>query len=128
MDGYGKRVLVVEDDENTRALMGILLEHAGYNVVQVCNGLDAWKEIRRRHFDVVVTDWVMPLLNGLELVHRIQEVSPQMPVILVSGNFPERTAAWNVSPCFAALRKPFDSWVFLDLVHAAVKVPVAVGF
>ncbi len=123
MDGYGKRVLVVDDDDNTRALMGILLESAGYTVVQVCNGLDALKEINKRHFDVVVTDWVMPLLNGVELIHRIQEVSPQMPVILVSGNCPERTAAWNDAPCFAALRKPFDNWVFLHLVRSAAQVP-----
>ena len=125
MDGYGKRVLVVEDDENTRALMGILLEHAGYNVVQVCNGRDAWKEIRRRHFDVVVTDWLMPLLNGLELLCRIQAVSPRMSVILVSGNFPEGTAASDNPPWFAALRKPFDNSVFLDLVRAATHAPAA---
>jgi len=125
MDGYGKRVLVVDDDENTRALMGVLLEHAGYTVVQVCNGFDALKEINKRLFDVVVTDWFMPLLNGPELIHRIHEVSPHMPVILVSGNFPGPTAAWNDSPCFAALRKPFDSCVFLDLVRSAAHVPAA---
>ena len=125
MDGYGKRVLVVDDDENTRRLMGVALERAGYTVVQVCNGLDALNEINKRHFDVVVTDWVMPLLNGVELIHRIQEVSRQVPVILVSGNVPERTAAWNDAPCFAALRKPFDIRIFLDLVRSAAQVPAA---
>lgn len=128
MDGYGRRVLIVDDDENTRALMGILLEGAGYTVVQVGNGLDALKEVHKRHFDVVVTDWIMPLLNGLELIQRLQELSPQIRVILVSGNFPERAAAWNDYPCFAALRKPFDNMVFLDLVRAAAQDSTAVGF
>jgi two-component system chemotaxis response regulator CheY len=124
MDGYGKRVLVVDDDENTRSLIGILLEHAGYNVVQVCDGLDALEEIRKRHFDVVVTDWVMPMLNGLELIQRIQEMSPQMPVILVSGSLPERRKADNTSHWFTCLRKPFDNYEFLDLVRSAAQVSV----
>lgn len=122
MDGYGKRVLVVDDDENSRSLIGILLEHAGYSVVQVGDGLDALEEIQKRHFDVVVTDWVMPLLNGLELIRRIQEMSPQMPVILVSGSLPKCTEAANVSPWFACLRKPFDNGVFLDFVRSAARV------
>jgi len=125
MDGYGKRVLVVDDDENTRSLIGILLEHAGYNVVQVCDGLDALQEIKKRHFDVVVTDWAMPLLNGLELIQRIQEISPQMPVILVSGTLPERRQSADASHWFTCLRKPFDNYEFLDLVRSAAQASVS---
>ena len=127
MDGYGKRVLVVDDNESARALIGILLEDAGYNVVRVTNGLDALCEITKRHFDVIVTDWAMPLLNGQELIQRIQEMQLQVPVILVSGNPPEGTEAAEASQWFGCLRKPFDNSVLLHLVRSASQLPTLDG-
>jgi len=68
MDGYGKRVLVVDDDHHARFLIGALLDYAGYTVVPACDGLAALNELSKRHFDVVVTDFHMPVLSGIELL------------------------------------------------------------
>lgn len=123
MDGYGKRVLVVDDDETARTLIGILLEDAGYNVVPVCDGLEAWHEVTRRHFDAIVTDFFMPGLNGRELLGRTHQAHPEIPVILVSGAFDDQPAAGKACPFFACLRKPFEKDVLLELVRSAVELP-----
>lgn len=125
MDGYGKRVLVVDDDEQIRLLMGVVFERAGYNVVPVGDGLDALVEVRKRHFDVVVTDYVMPMLNGQQLFDCIRTMYPEMPVILVSGELPDFLAAGRNTPFFACLRKPFDNDVLLELLRSAVASPEA---
>ena len=72
MDGYGKRVLVVDDDHHARFLIGALLDYAGYTVVPACDGLAALNELSKRHFDVVVTDFHMPVLSGIELLRQVQ--------------------------------------------------------
>ena len=81
MDGYGKRVLIVDDDHHARFLLGALLEHSGYTVVPACDGRAALNELHKRHFDAVVTDYRMPFLNGIELLQQIHIHYPQIPVI-----------------------------------------------
>ena len=120
MDGYGKRVLIVDDDEHIRLLMGLVLEEADYNVVAVSNGSAALSEIHKRHFDAVITDWSVPIVNGLELLERIHAVHPETPVILVSGDFPDNPRTPGGVPFFACLRKPFENAALLRLIRAAV--------
>jgi two-component system chemotaxis response regulator CheY len=124
MDGYGKRILVVDDDENTAFLISTLLECSGYNVTAVSNGVEALRELGRRHFDAIITDYAMPLLNGAELLKRIRVQYPETPVIFVSGHPSEFLDAIDPPP-FAYIRKPYDSDALLKLVRSAVHVPSA---
>jgi DNA-binding NtrC family response regulator len=121
MDGYGKRVLVVDDDHHARFLLAALLDHAGYTVVPACDGRAALIELHKRHFDAVVTDYRMPILNGIELLRQIQTHFPQMPVILTSGAFPDsdELLQFKCQP-FGRLQKPFDNHALLSLVRSAV--------
>ena len=123
MDGYGKRILVVDDDEDIRICMSHLLEGAGYNVIPVCDGLDALLEMKKRHFDAVVTDFSMPILNGRQLLGRIHAMHPKMPVILVSATVPDSSGTLKDDQFFACLRKPFESALLLELVREAVQLP-----
>jgi two-component system, chemotaxis family, chemotaxis protein CheY len=123
MDGYGKRILVVDDDDEVRLCMSLLLEDAGYNVIPVCDGLDALHEMKRRHFDAVITDYAMPILNGLELLGCIHAMHPEMPVILVSATVPDYSGALKDDEFFACLRKPFENALLLELVREAVQLP-----
>jgi CheY-like chemotaxis protein len=125
MDGYGKRVLVVDDDDQTRLLMGDVLERDGYNVVPVRNGLDALAEVKKRHFDAVITGYAVPILNGQQFVGCIRAMRPEMPVILVSAELPDYLGAGQETPFFACLRKPFDDDVLLKLLRAAAASQVA---
>jgi DNA-binding NtrC family response regulator len=121
MDGYGKRILVVDDDHHARFLVGALLDHAGYTVVPACDGRAALIELHKRHFDAVVTDYRMPFLNGIELLRQIHLHYPRMPVILASGAFPD-SAKLVQSDCqpFGRIRKPYDNHLLLGLIRSAV--------
>ena len=121
MVGYGKRVLVVDDDHHARFLLGALLDHAGYTVVPACDGRAALNELHKRHFDAVVTDYHMPFLNGLELVRLIHTHYPLIPVILVSGSLPvhDERLRTNGRPLWC-LKKPYDKDSLLEVVQSAV--------
>ena len=64
MEGYGKRVLIAEDEESVRRLLAVVLEEAGYTVHAVEDGMEALAEMKKRRFDAVVADYRMPRLDG----------------------------------------------------------------
>jgi CheY-like chemotaxis protein len=84
MDGYGKRILVIEDNPGDRAHLEADLEHEGYAVYTVCDGIAGADEIRKRHFDAVVADYHMSGISGLEFADFIKITWPGIPVILIS--------------------------------------------
>ncbi len=84
-------VLVVEDDRAVRLLFTQVLQGAGYEVIACENG-SAGLEAARNHLeeiDAVVTDAVMPGIQGQRLISRIRALRPEIPAILVSGNMVE---------------------------------------
>lgn len=66
------RILIAEDEEFSRDVLQTQLESLGHDVVATSSGLDAWKCMQQERFSMVITDWIMPDLDGLELVHRIR--------------------------------------------------------
>jgi len=78
-------LLLWADDEMELLRAHLLfLEKKGYEVVTVTNGTDAIEECRKRTFDLVLLDEMMPGLSGLETLQRIKEVTPQVPVVMVT--------------------------------------------
>lgn len=127
MEGYAKRILIVDDDHHTRFLLGALLEHAGYTVVSACDGRAALNELHIQQFDAVVTDYRMPLLNGIELLRSIHLQYPWVPVIVMSGSLPipNELLPSDCQP-IGWLKKPFDKNLLIKLVRVAVdRQPVA---
>ena len=119
MDGYGKRVLVVEDDEDIRAVMYLILSGVAYNVYQACDGLEALDSLKKRRYDAVLTDYRMPKMDGLELLELAQAMWPHTPVILVSSDafLAEQSGSSLLKPAYAMLQKPFDA---SDLLHTVL--------
>ena len=68
MKGYGKRILVVDDEEHIRVLLCLLLEQDGYSVHTANGGEGAILEMMLRRFDVILTDFDMPKTNGLDVI------------------------------------------------------------
>jgi DNA-binding response OmpR family regulator len=66
------KVLIAEDDRDSRELLSWLLEKLGYQVVAAANGKEAWEAFRRRRFRIVISDVLMPEIDGLELCRRIR--------------------------------------------------------
>jgi sigma-B regulation protein RsbU (phosphoserine phosphatase) len=67
------RILVVEDDVDARQMLQVLLQLDGHQVVTANDGLDGWKAFEDDRFPLVLTDWLMPELDGLGLCRRIRE-------------------------------------------------------
>jgi two-component system cell cycle response regulator len=71
------KILVAEDDRDSRELLSWLLQKLGYQVVATENGKEAWEAYRRGRFRIVVSDLLMPDIDGLELVRRIRAQKQQ---------------------------------------------------
>jgi two-component system, chemotaxis family, chemotaxis protein CheY len=119
MDGYGKRVLIAEDDEDARNLLILMLEKAGYSVYVALNGRQALEEIRKRRFDVVVADHLMPRMNGYELVLLGRLVRPDIPMILLLGEDTSVAEKAKQGGAYGYLCKPYDASELLGLMRHA---------
>jgi len=120
MDGYGKRVLVVDDDDDVRTIITAILEEAGYNVYEACDGLEAVDALKKRRYDVLLTDYHMPKMDGLELLDLAQAMWPELPVIVATSD--SSLAGHNslLEPAYALLAKPFDRSDLLEVIRSAV--------
>jgi two-component system cell cycle sensor histidine kinase/response regulator CckA len=118
------RVLVVEDEPQVRAIAARVLGNAGFEVLQAANGAAALQLMDReeRGFDVIVTDVVMPELNGLELARAVRRLGPQVGLVFMSG-FPEamQSAGAHEFADAAFLSKPFAPQKLVDVVRESVQ-------
>ncbi len=67
------KILIAEDDRDSRELLSWLLKKMGYQVIATTNGKEAWEAFRRGRFRLVISDVLMPELDGLELCRRIRK-------------------------------------------------------
>jgi CheY-like chemotaxis protein len=86
--GARKRVLVVDDSLEVRELEAKLLKYRGYDVVTAGDGIDAWYAVRNEHFDLMLTDVDMPLLDGIRLIRLIRKDRRfgQLPILIACDN------------------------------------------
>ncbi len=80
-----KTILCVDDNEQALSIRKILLETRGYRVVACKNGEVALEAFRRGGVDLVLTDLLMPGVDGSQLIEEVKRVSPQTPTVLISG-------------------------------------------
>ena len=80
-----RTILCVDDNEQSLSIRKVLLETRGYRVVTSLNGEDALARFRRGGIDLVLSDLVMPGLDGAKLIEAIKAISPRTPAILLSG-------------------------------------------
>lgn len=79
------QILVVEDDKNTAKLMKLVLCHAGYEVYEACNGVEAFDVIDKQHIDLIVLDIMMPLMNGYEFTEQMRTGGDNTPILMVTA-------------------------------------------
>jgi two-component system response regulator CpxR len=80
-----ERILLVDDNKMGLSVRKVVLEELGYQVTAVCCSLEAFGEFCKHPFDLVVTDYRMPQLDGIELIRRVRDLRPEVPVVLISG-------------------------------------------
>jgi CheY-like chemotaxis protein len=112
----GKRILLVEDERVMRELIRDLLAQNDHTVVEANNGAEAYALFTKSRYDLVMTDLLMPFVNGDELAVRIRQLEPQQPILMMTGH---DIRCRPGSPFNAILHKPFD---YIDLQQEIAKL------
>ena len=79
------RILLAEDDNDMRRFLVKALQSAGYAVTSFDNGLSAYNRLREEPFELLLTDIVMPEMDGIELARRATELDPEIKVMFITG-------------------------------------------
>jgi two-component system cell cycle response regulator CpdR len=110
-----QRILLAEDDESMRKFLERALERAGYDVVSFGNGVEALARVHEEPFTLLLTDIVMPEMDGIELARRASEVDPDLKIMFITGFAAVTLNTENAAPSDAkVLSKPFH---LRDLVN-----------
>ena len=101
------RILLAEDDAAMRHYLARALERSGYDVVAVGCGTEALPLIEAERFDLLLTDIVMPEMDGIELAQRAGTLAPDMQVMFITGFAAVTLKAGKAKPAAKVLSKPF---------------------
>lgn len=101
------RILLAEDDEAMRQYLTRALEKSGYAVTAVGSGVEALPLVEARTFDLLLTDIVMPEMDGIELAQRSATIAPDMRVMFITGFAAVTLKAGKALPQAKVLSKPF---------------------
>jgi two-component system cell cycle response regulator CpdR len=80
-----RRILLAEDDDSMRGFLERALAKAGYEVTSFANGADAFERLKQEPFSLLLTDIVMPRMDGIELARRASELDPQLKIMFITG-------------------------------------------
>jgi two-component system cell cycle response regulator CpdR len=79
------RILLAEDDDDMRRFLARALERAGHDVTSFAEGASAFEEVKQASFDLLLTDIVMPEMDGIELARRAAELDPALKIMFITG-------------------------------------------
>ena len=110
-----KKILLAEDDPDTRVSLQDRLESFGFQVKAVSNGREAVKEIDRGSYAMAIMDVMMPEMDGIEALRMIRRMRPNVPVIIITSSIEKATASL-AEGALAYLLKPIDTERLKDTV------------
>lgn len=113
-------ILVIEDDIIIRTSICEFLREHDYDVVEASDGEQALELLPGGHFDLVITDFVLPKLHGLTLVYQIHAQRPDLPVIVLSGYVSQNMGDVILKGDAEFLQKPVELEVLLSAVGRLV--------
>jgi len=122
-----KRILVVDDEEQIRSMLTQMLEHEGFEVDTAENGEEGMNLITRHAYDLIITDMIMPIKDGLKLIMELVRDYPDQRILAISGGGAikaERylTMAGYLGDDIGTLEKPFKRETLLALVNEQLGV------
>lgn len=119
-------IVVVDDDPDTRDLLGIVVRRLGHDVVSAVDGQDAIEIIRRRPPQLVITDYQMPQMTGADLARAVaaDAAISHIPIVMASGSM-EMHLVPNVPGITAHLRKPYSPAELARLISALLRDAVS---
>lgn len=120
--GLNPIILIVDDQEDARKMFGTFLERKGFKTILAANALEALRALKHHHVDLILTDYHMPQMTGMDLLREARVVSPQVPVIMMSGQADMKTAVETLrEEAFDFLSKPVDSNDLLQTVTLCLR-------
>ena len=116
-----KRILIVEDDGDTRVQLGYLIELLGYETVLCADGPEAKNSFDKEHIDLVLTDLILPRGDGVDLLADFHGKKPGIPVIILTG-YPSEGSLRATLPSepYAYLTKPISAEQLAGLLERAL--------
>ena len=101
------KILLAEDDIDMRRFLVKALQNAGFDVISYDNGLSAYQRLREEPFELLLTDIVMPEMDGIELARRAAELDPDIKIMFITGFAAVALSAGERAPAGAkVLSKP----------------------
>ena len=101
------KILLAEDDNDMRRFLARALTKAGYEVVSFDNGKAAYDRLREEPFELLLTDIVMPEMDGIELARKATELDPELKVMFITGFAAVALQGGRTAPEAKLLSKPF---------------------
>ncbi len=80
-----RRILLAEDDDSMRGFLERALVRAGFEVSSFANGFDAFEQLKQEPFTLLLTDIVMPRMDGIELARKASEIDPELKIMFITG-------------------------------------------
>jgi two-component system cell cycle sensor histidine kinase/response regulator CckA len=117
-----EHVLIVDDDPRVLGFTRRVLADAGFQTTEALDGMDALEMIRQRpkEFDAVVSDIVMPKLDGVALLGHLSRLRPSLPVVLMSGYAPPELRERGLDAPCAVLPKPCAPDALVEAVRGCI--------
>jgi DNA-binding NtrC family response regulator len=116
------RVLIVDDDPVILEVIGDILKKNGYEVVAAPNGAAGIRELERKYFDLVLTDLVMPDVDGMEVLNHVVSTSPKAICIILTGHGTIKSSVEAIKKgAFDYITKPITADELLVVIEKALK-------
>jgi len=119
-----KQILIVDDSESIREVLVFSLENEGYQVISANDGLDALKYFDGRPIDLMLTDYHMPNMNGLELIGKVRQTEQYkfIPIlVLTTENQVDLMKAAKNSGATGWLMKPFNTEKLIQTLRKVIR-------
>ncbi|MBR5855516.1 MAG: response regulator transcription factor [Paludibacteraceae bacterium] len=115
-------ILLVEDDLNLSTVLADYLQSKNFVVDIASNGKDAWELLSKRHYDILLTDIVMPQMNGWQLIKMVRESNSVIPIIVVSAKTDREDIIRGYQlGCDDYLTKPFSMDILICKIDAVLR-------
>ena len=116
------RVLVIDDEFSILNALKLILEDNGYGVVTASTGREGIKHFQEQHFNITITDYCLPDMTGLDVIHQICQIQPGCSVILITAYASPETILETVK-CGSTgfLIKPFEPSNIINLIEETLQ-------
>lgn len=124
MGESAKRILIVDDDPDIHQLLTFALRETGRYLESAFDGLEGLKKFEEAHWDLVITDVIMPGMDGMELLERVRSIRPETPVVVMTvASTAEKIVSAIREHAFSWFSKPFTTQAVQDMVDSALAAP-----